>query len=175
MQDNADEINADEINADEIIRILESDTSIDEIIIVESENVREFTEKLNILKDKNHRIVDDCIGATVGGANNYLRILKSVSDAGTYLFTPMYSKGWKKLLQLDKLHRDPSKALELMKKTHEMSVTKGLQRLTQGLNTPKILMLLSGNLQNYLISKSSNSMTETRKSLRIVMTNSNWK
>jgi hypothetical protein len=70
--------------------------------------------------DENYIIVDDCTGAIVGGVNNYLRILKSISDAGTYLFIPMYSKGWRKLLQLDKLYRDPSKALKLLKKTHEI-------------------------------------------------------
>ncbi len=212
------------IMQDEIIWILENDHSIDEIIIVENENVREFTEKLNkvnlqykmfslkdasslpeiksecgkytvlinlmklglhsspkelknkvyetistlapfssgillfyglcgnvlgnvekdfevdslscpvrILKDKNNRVVDDCIGATVGGVKNYLRILKSVSDAGTYLFTPMYSKGWRELLQLDKLHRDPSKALKLMKKTHEMIGYKRVAKINTGL------------------------------------------
>ena len=212
------------IMQDEIIWILENDSSINEIIIVENENIKGFTEKLNkiglqykisslkdisslpetkaecekyivlvhlmklglhsnpkelknkvyetigtlapfssgillfyglcgnvlgnvekdfevdslscpvrILKDKNHRIVDDCIGATVGGVNNYLRILKSVSDAGTYLFTPMYSKGWRELLQLDKLHKDPSRALKLMKKTHDMIGYKRVAKINTGL------------------------------------------
>lgn len=84
---------------------------------------------VRILKDKDHRIVDDCIGATVGGVKNYLRILKSVSDAGTYLFTPMYSKGWRELLDLNKLNKDPAKALELMKRPMKWLVTKELLRL----------------------------------------------
>lgn len=88
---------------------------------------------VRILKDKDHRIVDDCIGATVGGVNNYLRILKSVSDAGTYLFTPMYSKGWRELFDLDKLNKDPSKALQLMKKTHEMIGYKRVAKINTGL------------------------------------------
>lgn len=212
------------IMQDEIVWILENDSSIDEIIIVENENVREFAEKLTkvnlqytmlsledislrseikseydkytvliylmelglhinpkelknkvyktvkilapfssgillfyglcgnvlgniekdfevnslpcpvrILKDKNHRIVDDCIGATVGGTENYLRILKSVSDSGTYLFTPMYSKGWRELIQLDKLHSDPSKALKLMKKTHEIIGYTRVAKINTGL------------------------------------------
>jgi hypothetical protein len=209
---------------DEIIWILENDSSIDEVIIVDNENIREFVEKLDkvnlqykvlsledisslpkikseshkytvlinlmelglhrspkglkikvyetiktlapvsagillfyglcgnvlgdvekyfenssiscpvrILKDKDHRIVDDCIGATVGGFKNYLRILKSVSDAGTYLFTPMYSKGWKELLDLNKLNKDPAKALKLMKKTHEMIGYKRVAKINTGL------------------------------------------
>lgn len=212
------------IMQDEIIWILENDSSIDEIIVVDNENVREFVEKLDkvniqykmlsledipslseikseckkytvlinlmelglhrspkelkikvyetiraltpfssgillfyglcgnvlgdvekdfergsiscpvrILKDKDHRIVDDCIGATVGGVKNYLRILKSVSDAGTYLFTPMYSKGWRDLIQLDKLNNDPAKALKLMKKTHEIIGYKRVAKIITGL------------------------------------------
>lgn len=212
------------IMQDEIIWILENDPSIDEILVVENENVREFVEKLDkvnlqykmlsleeisslpemeseckkytvlihlmelglhrspkelkikvyetidtlapfssgillfyglcgnvlgdvekdfgvnslscpvrILKDKDQRIVDDCIGATVGGVKNYLRILKSVSDAGTYLFTPMYSKGWKELIQLDRLNSDPAKALKLMKKTHEMIGYKRVAKINTGL------------------------------------------
>ncbi len=212
------------IMQDEIIWILENDPSIDEIIVVENENIREFSEKLTkvnlqykirsledisslskiegkckkytvlihlmelglhinpkelknkvykiigtlapfssgillfyglcgnvlgnvekdfedqslpcpvrILKDKGHRIVDDCIGATVGGFDNYLRLLKSVSDSGTYLFTPMYSKGWRELIQLDKLHSDPSKALKIMKKTHEMIGYKRVAKINTGL------------------------------------------
>lgn len=212
------------IMQDEIIWILENDSSIDEIIIVDNKNVREFVEKLDkvnlrykvlsledisslpeikseckkytvlihlmelglhrspkelkikvyetiktlapfssgillfyglcgnvlgdvekdferssiscpvrILKDKDHRVVDDCIGATVGGVKNYLRILKSVSDAGTYLFTPMYSKGWRELLDLDKLNKDPAKALKLMKKTHEMIGYKRVAKINTGL------------------------------------------
>ncbi|MGB9941207.1 DUF1638 domain-containing protein [Methanosarcina sp.] len=212
------------IMQDEIIWILENDSSIDEIIIVDNENIWEFVEKLDkvnlqykvlsledisslpeikseckkytvlihlmelglhrspkelkikvyetiktlapfssgillfyglcgnvlgnvekdfehssiscpvrILKDKDHRIVDDCIGATVGGFNDYLRILKSVSDAGTYLFTPMYSKGWRELIQLDKLNKDPAKALKLMKKTHEMIGYKRVAKINTGL------------------------------------------
>ena len=212
------------IMQDEIIWILENDSSIDEVLVVDNENIREFVEKLDkvnlhykvlsledisslpeikseckkytvlihlmelglhgspkelkikvyetiqtlapfssgillfyglcgnvlgdvekdfqrssiscpvrILKDKDHRIVDDCIGATVGGVKNYLRILKSVSDAGTYLFTPMYSKGWREIHDLNKLNKDPAKALKLMKKTHEMIGYKRVAKINTGL------------------------------------------
>jgi hypothetical protein len=214
------------IMQDEIVWILENDSSIDEIIVVENENIREFVEKLNkadilhyilplekispfikvgnksdkyivlvylmklglhknpkelknkvyetieilsplssgilifyglcgnvlgniekdfevnlhscpvrILRDKKHRIVDDCIGATVGGADNYLGILKSVSDAGTYLFTPMYGQGWRELLDLDNRTycKEPSKALKMMKKLHEMVGYKRVAKINTGL------------------------------------------
>lgn len=212
------------IMQDEIVWILENDSSIDEIIVVENENIREFAEKLDkvniqyrtlsleeisslpeikseckkytiliqmmelglhrspkelknkiyetinvlapfssgillfyglcgnvlgdvekyfedssipcpvrILKDRNNRIVDDCVGATVGGFDNYLKRLKSVSDAGTYLFTPMGSKSWREIIQLEKLNRDPAKALKLMKKTHEMIGYKRVAKINTGL------------------------------------------
>lgn len=56
----------------------------------------------------------------VGGVDNYLKILKSVSDSGTYLFTPTYSKSWREPIELDRLHHDPAKVLKIMKKTREM-------------------------------------------------------
>jgi hypothetical protein len=95
--------------------------------------VNSFPCPVRILKDRKNRIVDDCIGATVGGTDNYLRLLKSVGDAGTYLFTPMYSKGWRELIELDKLHKDPSKALKMMKKTHEMIGYKRVAKINTGL------------------------------------------
>ena len=124
---------------------------------------------VRILKDKDHRIVDDCIGATVGGVNNYLRILKSVSDAGTYLFTPMYSKGWRELLDLNKLNKDPSKALQLMKKTHEMIGYKKLLRLIPVLNTLKTSMLFKNlRLFDFEILEDDGN----QKILKIAITNS---
>jgi hypothetical protein len=215
------------IMQDEIVWILENDSSIDEIIVVENENIREFVDKLNkanikhqilslekissltetenkrdkyivlvylmklglhktpkelkntvyetievlsplssgilvfyglcgnvlgniekdfdvnslscpvrILKDEKQRIVDDCIGATVGGTDNYLRILKSVSDAGTYLFTPMYGQGWREILDLDNREygNGPSKALKMMKKLHEMVGYKRVAKINTGLS-----------------------------------------
>lgn len=91
---------------------------------------------VHILRDEKNRIVDDCIGATVGGVDNYLRILKSVSDAGTYLFTPMYSQGWRELLDLDNraYGKDPSKALKMLKKLHEMIGYKRVAKINTGLN-----------------------------------------
>jgi hypothetical protein len=90
---------------------------------------------VRILRDEKHRIVDDCIGATVGGSENYLRILKSVSDAGTYLFTPMYSQGWREVLDLDNLEydKDPSKSLKMLKKLHEMTGYKRVAKINTGL------------------------------------------
>lgn len=45
----------------------------------------------------------------------------------------MYSKGWRELLDQNKLNKDPAKALELMKKTHEMIGYKRVAKINTGL------------------------------------------
>jgi len=44
-----------------------------------------------ILRDGDGEVVDDCIGAAVGGRRAYLSLLKSFKGVGTLIFTPMYS------------------------------------------------------------------------------------
>jgi hypothetical protein len=44
-----------------------------------------------ILRDADGEVVDDCIGAAVGGRRAYLNLLKSFKGVGTLIFTPMYS------------------------------------------------------------------------------------
>ncbi|WNY28444.1 hypothetical protein MmiEs2_06300 [Methanimicrococcus stummii] len=43
-----------------------------------------------ILRDSDGEVVDDCIGATVGGRRKYLSLLRSFNSIGTFIFTPMY-------------------------------------------------------------------------------------
>jgi len=43
-----------------------------------------------ILRDPDGEIVDDCIGATIGGRRQYLDLLRSFKGVGTLIFTPMY-------------------------------------------------------------------------------------
>jgi hypothetical protein len=45
----------------------------------------------------------------------------------------MGSKSWREFIQLDKLNRDPTKALKLMKKTHEMIGYKRVAKINIGL------------------------------------------
>jgi len=89
---------------------------------------------VRILRDNTGRVVDDCIGATLGGSEQYLKVLKSVSDVGTYLFTPMFSAAWKELFNIDKLHKDPEKALNMMRMTHEMTGYGRVAKLHTGLS-----------------------------------------
>ena len=46
--------------------------------------------KVCILKEENGEIVDDCIGAVLGGRGRYLEILKSCKGVGTFFLTPMW-------------------------------------------------------------------------------------
>jgi hypothetical protein len=46
---------------------------------------------LVILRDKEGCIADDCISATIGGRPAYLNLLKSLRDATTFIFTPMFA------------------------------------------------------------------------------------
>ena len=89
---------------------------------------------VRILRDDACKVVDDCIGATLGGTEQYLKVLKSVSDVGTYLFTPMFSVAWKEIVHLDKLHKDPEKALKMMKMTHEITGYGRVAKLNTGLS-----------------------------------------
>jgi hypothetical protein len=44
-----------------------------------------------ILRDPDGEVVDDCIGAALGGRRQYLALLKKYSDVGTFFFTPMFA------------------------------------------------------------------------------------
>ncbi|WP_406662311.1 DUF1638 domain-containing protein [Methanolobus sp. ZRKC3] len=61
---------------------------------------QEKTCPVRILKEGG-RVVDDCIGATLGGTAEYLKALKQFSDKGTFFFTPMYAHSWRKIMRVD--------------------------------------------------------------------------
>lgn len=44
-----------------------------------------------ILKEADGSVVDDCVGATLGGRKQYLNLLKSFKSVGTFIYTPMFS------------------------------------------------------------------------------------
>jgi len=87
---------------------------------------------VRILRD-DERIVDDCIGATVGGGANYLKLLKTHSKEPAFFFTPMYASSWRELLSIDKLHPDPEKALKMAKKVNDLAGYSRVAKLSTGL------------------------------------------
>lgn len=59
---------------------------------------KEHNCKVAILKEPNGEIIDDCIGAVLGGRDAYLRTLKSFKGEGTFFLTPMWAANWRDML-----------------------------------------------------------------------------
>lgn len=60
-----------------------------------------------ILKEENGEIVDDCIGAVLGGRAAYLDKLKSFRGIGTFFMTPMWAANWKEMIRSAGITNDP--------------------------------------------------------------------
>lgn len=66
----------------------------------------EFPIPVTILRDAHGRIVDDCIGAVLGGTNEYYEHLKKFS--GTFFLTPMWAGNWRELFHKVQILPDTS-------------------------------------------------------------------
>lgn len=64
--------------------------------------------KICILKEENGEIVDDCIGAVLGGRDEYLHHLKSFKGVGTFFLTPMWAANWGDMLVAGGFGKDPN-------------------------------------------------------------------
>lgn len=91
---------------------------------------------VRILRD-DVRIVDDCIGATVGGGANYLKLLKANSKEPAFFFTPMYASSWKELLGFAKYHSDPEKAFKMAKMVNDLAGYSRVAKVNTGLTYVK--------------------------------------
>lgn len=91
---------------------------------------QETTCPVRILRDSK-RIVDDCIGATLGGGEEYLRTLKMLSEQGTFLFTPMYAHSWREIMRVDPTN--PDKTIKMLKKVNEITGYKRVAKIDTGL------------------------------------------
>ena len=91
---------------------------------------------VRILRD-DERVVDDCIGATVGGGANYLKLLKTHSKEPAFFFTPMYASSWKELLNIDKLHSNAEKALKMAKMINDLAGYSRVAKVNTGLTYVK--------------------------------------
>jgi hypothetical protein len=58
-----------------------------------------------ILREKDNGIVDDCIGAALGGTDKYLELLKHYP--GTFFLTPMWAEHWREMLQKVHIIKNP--------------------------------------------------------------------
>jgi hypothetical protein len=91
---------------------------------------------VRILRD-DIRIVDDCIGATVGGGVNYLKLLKAHSKEPAFFFTPMYASSWKELLGFGEYHSDPEKAFKMAKMVNDLAGYSRVAKVNTGLTYVK--------------------------------------
>lgn len=91
---------------------------------------------VRILRD-DERVVDDCIGATVGGGANYLKLLKTHSKEPAFFFTPMYASSWREILNINKLNSNPEKALKMAKKINDLAGYSRVAKVNTGLTYVK--------------------------------------
>ena len=92
-----------------------------------------------ILRDSEGSIVDDCIGATIGGRRPYLNLLRSFHGVGTFIFTPMYEATIYEFFHYSKNRSGftEEQMIEMNKFMFETSNYKRIARLETGLHYTK--------------------------------------
>ncbi len=63
--------------------------------------------QVRILKEENGNVIDDCIGAVLGGRAAYLEKLKSFNGVGTFFMTPMWASHWREMVVSAGMTPDP--------------------------------------------------------------------
>ncbi|MCL2550386.1 MAG: DUF1638 domain-containing protein [Methanimicrococcus sp.] len=92
-----------------------------------------------ILRDPDGEIVDDCIGATLGGRRQYLNLLRSFHGVGTFIFTPMYEATTNEFFNhcKDRKGFTEEQMIEMNKFMFETANYKRVARLETGLHYTK--------------------------------------
>ena len=92
-----------------------------------------------ILRDSDGEIVDDCIGATLGGRRQYLNLLRSFHGVGTFIFTPMYEATTDEFFNYSKDRGGftEEQMIEMNKFMFETANYKQIARLETGLHYTK--------------------------------------
>ncbi|WP_321417900.1 DUF1638 domain-containing protein [uncultured Methanomethylovorans sp.] len=85
-----------------------------------------------ILKEENGEIVDDCIGAVLGGRAAYLAKLKSFKGVGTFFMTPMWAANWKEMIRSAGITNDPDNT-KMAKYVFDYAGYKKVAKLNTGL------------------------------------------
>jgi len=91
---------------------------------------------LFILRDEEGLIVDDCIGAALGGREQYLRTLKSFEGVGAFFITPMWAANWREMLKKSRVTPDPND-ITMSKFLFEYVGYKYAAKLDTGLSDPE--------------------------------------
>lgn len=84
-----------------------------------------------ILTDKGGEIVDDCVGAVLGGRGAFLSKLKA-EGTGTYFLTPVGAAYWKEMLVASRITPDPEN-IEMTKMVFDYSGYKNVAKVDTGL------------------------------------------
>lgn len=89
-----------------------------------------------ILREDDGEIVDDCVGATIGGRRNYLNLLKSFHGVGTLILTPMGAATTDDFFSYKKSPRKLSEdeIYQMNKMMFDMAHYKRVARLETGLH-----------------------------------------
>lgn len=92
--------------------------------------------QINILKEKNGEVVDDCIGAVLGGRKEYLKALTNSRGVGTFFLTPMWAANWKEMIKDAGFTSDPYDH-EMAKFAFDYAGYKNVGKIETGLNYEK--------------------------------------
>lgn len=88
-----------------------------------------------ILTDKEGEIVDDCVGAVLGGRGAFISKLKA-EGTGTYFLTPVGAAYWKEILVASRITPDPEN-IEMTKMVFDYSGYKNVAKVDTGLHYEK--------------------------------------
>lgn len=92
--------------------------------------------RVSILKEENGEIVDDCIGAVLGGRERYLEALKSCRGVGTFFLTPMWAANWREMIRTAGLSQNPDD-IKMSKFVFDYAGYKRVARVDTGLDYEK--------------------------------------
>ncbi|AKB24369.1 hypothetical protein MSMTP_0900 [Methanosarcina sp. MTP4] len=87
---------------------------------------------VHILKEEDGEIVDDCIGAVLGGRKQYLEVLKSCKGVGTFFLTPMWAANWREMIRTAGLSQNPDD-IEMSKFVFDYAGYKKIAKVNTGL------------------------------------------
>jgi hypothetical protein len=88
--------------------------------------------KVCILREENGEIVDDCIGAVLGGRGRYPEVLKSCKGVGTFFLTPMWAANWREMIRVAGLNQNPDD-ISMSKFVFDYAGYKRVARVNTGL------------------------------------------
>jgi hypothetical protein len=87
---------------------------------------------VRILKEDNGTVVDDCIGAVLGGRAAYLEKLTGSRGVGTFFMTPMWAAHWREMVVSAGMTQDPND-IKMSKFVFDHAGYKNVARMDTGL------------------------------------------